>query len=97
MSQIHEYVVMKFKEGIDKDEQLATMRKLNRVLCPLAGFESREFFYSAVDDRWVDHIVWATMAEAVSAGRISDDPEASKLFKCFDRDSIVFGRYEKVS
>ena len=97
MSEIHEYVVMKFKEGIDHDQQLATMRKLNRVLCPLAGFESREFFYSQADDRWVDHIVWASMDEAVSAAKVTEDPDAAKLFHCVDRDSMVFGRYEKVS
>ena len=43
MAEIHEYVVFSFKDGIDRDEQIATMRELDPLLALVTGFVSREW------------------------------------------------------
>ena len=42
MAEIHEYVVFSFKDGIDRDEQIATMRELDPLLALVTGFVSHE-------------------------------------------------------
>jgi hypothetical protein len=93
---IHEFVVLKFKDGFDLDAQVETMRELDPILAALDGFVSREYFFSDADQRWVDHVVWASLEAATASEEVLDDPAASRLFARFDPASIVFGRYGKV-
>jgi hypothetical protein len=95
MAEIHEYVVFKFKGDIAGDEQLAIMRALDPLVAPLGGFRSREYFYSEADNRWVDHVVWASIEEAHASEAIMDDPVAKRLFERMDQDTLVFGRYAR--
>ena len=53
-------------------------------------------FCSEADGRWVDHVVWANLADAVASERIMEDPVAAPLFARFEPASVVFGRYERV-
>jgi hypothetical protein len=97
MAEIHEYVVFKFKDRFSRDEQVATMREFDPLLAPLAGLKSREYFYSEADGRWVDHVVWASMADALASEAIMEDPVAAPLFARLDPGTVVFGRYERVA
>ena len=42
MAEIHEYVVFSVKDGIDRDEQVTTMRELDPLLALVTGFVSHE-------------------------------------------------------
>jgi hypothetical protein len=96
MPEVDEFVVFRFRQDVAYEQQLATMRELDRVLAALDGFGSREYFYSEHEDRWVDHIVWASMEDALASERVLEDPVAQPLFERFDPTSVVFGRYARV-
>ena len=93
--EVHEFVVLRFEPGISHAEQTETMRRLDPVVRRLDGFRAREYFYSAEDERWLDHIVWADAGAAEASESVADDPAAAALFR---RMSHVFGaRYRRMS
>jgi hypothetical protein len=96
MAEVHEYVVFRFRESVAREEQIATMRALDPYIAALDGFGSREYFFSEAEARWIDHIVWASMEDALASERVLEDPGAAALFERFDPLSVVFGRYERV-
>ena len=96
IDEVHEFIVFKFKSGVVHDQQIATMRELDTFLRCLPGFRNREYFYSATDKRWVDHIVWADRAAALASRRVTENPLAADLFARFNQSSIVFSRYQRV-
>jgi hypothetical protein len=95
--EVHEFIVFKFKSGVSEDQQVSTMRDLDTFLKCLPGFRTREYFYSATDKRWVDHIVWADRAAALASRRVTEHPIAADLFALFNQSSIVFSRYQRIA
>lgn len=95
-TEVHEFGVAKFKDGVSKEEQAETMRRIGEFVAPLAGFKHREYFYSEADGRWVDHLVWASLDDAKASEKVSEDPEAAALFGKFDPATVVFSRYQRV-
>jgi hypothetical protein len=93
---VHEFIVLKFKDGISKSEQIESMRKLDKILSQFEGFKMREFFFSEADNRWVDHIVWTNMDFAIASEKALENPEAAAIFQKVDAKSTIFSRYEKI-
>ena len=96
VEEVHEFVMFKFKSSVSHEEQVETMRQLDAFLRPLAGFRSRDYYYSTSDERWVDHLVWADLASALASRRVTKDPEAAALYARFNQSSIAFSRYQRV-
>lgn len=93
---IHEFAVFSFKPGHTHEQELETMAKITTHLSRLEGFRAREYFYSAADKRWVDHVTWASMENARASEHVLDTPEGKELFGQFDPASVNFSRYAKV-
>lgn len=96
MTQVYEFIVFSFKDGISKEEQIENMKQLGTIFSRFEGLIKREFFYSEEDDRWVDNLVWENMDYALASEKTDNIPEAKTIFKKIDSESIVFSRYEKI-
>jgi hypothetical protein len=95
-AEVHEFVMFKFKTSVSHEEQVESMRQLDTFLRPLAGFRSRDYYYSTSDERWVDHLVWADLASALASRRVTKNPDAAALYARFNQSSIAFSRYQRV-
>ncbi|KAI0857001.1 hypothetical protein F4860DRAFT_528361 [Xylaria cubensis] len=95
--QAHEIIVVVFKDGIDYDEQLATMKQIGINSSKTKGFVSRKMFYTDVEKRWIDYFIWRDMAAAdLSIKNAKVIPGADELFAKIDREKSVWSRYYEV-
>ena len=62
-----ELVVFKLKQGVTREEFLATNDALSSWAKQQSGFISREQAYDAQGDRWIDLIWWKTIEDAHAA------------------------------
>jgi hypothetical protein len=92
--EIHEFVLLEFQPAVSLVEQLETMRRLDAMVAELDGFRAREYFYSAEQRRWLDHIVWADRGSAERSEQLASEPGAAQLFQRMS--SIIAGRYRRV-
>lgn len=97
MAEVHEFVVMGFKEGISRDEQTEAMKAFEPYIVACEGFKQREIFYSEANNLWMDHIIWENMDLAVASGKIVEIPEVAAILARTDSTKMVFSLYEKVS
>jgi hypothetical protein len=95
MSNVHEFMLLGFAEGIDAGQQLLVMEALDHHLSRCEGLLSREYF-RAEDGRWVEHVAWASQADLEASARLEDDPVVAELFDCFDERSVSYLRGERV-
>jgi hypothetical protein len=93
--EVHEFVVLSFLPGVSHLEQLDAMRRLDAIVRRIDGFRAREYFFSAEEERWVDHIVWADVSAAEASERVADDPVALALFRRMS--SVVSARYRRMN
>lgn len=97
MAEVHEFVVMEFKEGISKEEQTEAMKEFEQYIAACEGFKLREIFYSDEDNRWIDHIIWESMELADNADKIIAIPEVAAILAKTDSTKTVFSLTSKVS
>ena len=95
MGHVHEFMLLRFVEGIDADRQVAIMEALGRHLLRCEGLVEREFFRSE-DGRWVEHVVWADQADLDASAGIEEDAVVARLFDCFDTRRVAYTRCERV-
>lgn len=96
--QAHEIIVVVFKPGIGLDEQKETMKRIGEISASTDGFLSRQTFYTDVDNRWIDYIIWRDMAAAdASIENAKAFPDAAQVFDKVDQEKSVWSRYTKVS
>jgi len=95
MGQVHEFMQLRFVDGIEGDGQLAIMEALGHHLLRCEGLVSREFFRSE-DGCWVEHVVWASQAHLDAATGIEEDVVVARLFDCFDTRRVAYTRCERV-
>ena len=94
--EVHEIVTFQFKAEVAYDEQVDTMRRLDGFVAKLPGFRVREYFYSAADNRWVDHIAWADESAARAAMQIMSNPDAAVLFGRMEPSTVALSHYHRV-
>jgi len=98
MNNAHEFVIFKFKAGISIDEQTNLMSKIDDCAKPMAGFMSREYFYSEENEQWIDHVVWSDINSAKSAAEaIMSNPVAGEVFMNIDESTVSMSHYQKHS
>jgi hypothetical protein len=95
MSDVHEFILLGFAEGIEAGQQLLVMEALDQHLSRCEGLVSREYFRGE-DGRWVEHVVWESRADLEASARLEDDPVVAELFDCFDERSVSYLRGERV-
>jgi hypothetical protein len=95
MSNVHEFMLLGFAEGIGARQQLLVMEALDHHLSRCEGLVSREYFRGE-DGRWVEHVVWASQGDLEASARLEDDPVVAELFGCFDERSVSYVRGERV-
>jgi hypothetical protein len=79
--EVHEFVLLEFQRGVPLAEQVEIMRQLDGTIAALDGFLAREYFYSAEERRWLDHLVWADRGAAERSERLAAEPDAAALFQ----------------
>ncbi|RFU76493.1 hypothetical protein TARUN_5740 [Trichoderma arundinaceum] len=96
--QAHEIIVVYFKDGIDYDEQLETMKQIGINSSKTEGYISRQIFYAEPDKRWIDYFIWRDMAAAdASIENAKVIPGADGLFAKIDQEKSVWSHYYKVA
>lgn len=95
--QAHEIIVVVFKPGISYEEQAETMKRIGENSSKTEGFVSRQIFYTDVEKRWIDYIIWRDMAAAdASIEDAKAFPESAELFGKIDQEKSVWSRYKRV-
>jgi hypothetical protein len=96
MSQVHEFMLLRFAEEIEADRQLSVMEALGHHLSGCDGLIEREFF-RGTDGHWVEHVVWASQADLEEAAEgVGEDAVLADLFECFDTRSVSYACCERV-
>src|SRR5512133_1211036 len=85
-----ELVVYKVKEGVSRQQFLATNDAVSSWISNQPGFISRELAYDAEGDRWVDVIWWDTLEQAHAASELSMTSEScTPMFDLIDMESAL--------
>jgi hypothetical protein len=89
MSNVHEFMMLSFNDGVDDSEQLRTMRALDTHLGGCTGLVSREYFRGA-EGHWVEHVIWESATDVEASTHLDDDPEVAALFDRFDPETVAY-------
>ncbi len=85
-----ELVVFKLKQGVTREELLATNDALTSWARQQPGFISREQAYDAAGDRWIDMLWWQTIEDARAASEAALSSEAcAPMFALIDEQSTL--------
>ena len=85
-----ELVVFKLKEGVAREELLATVDPVSAWAAEQPGFVSRELVHDAEGDRWIDLVWWRTMADAKAAAELAMGSEScAPMFALIDMESTL--------
>ena len=85
-----ELVVFKLKEGVTREQLLATDRGVTSWAREQPGFISRELSHDADGDRWVDVVWWRSMDEAnAAAERAMSSESCAPMFSLIDMESTL--------
>jgi hypothetical protein len=95
MSQVHEFMLLGFADGVEEAEQTLIMRALDDHLAGCEGMLAREYF-RADDGRWVEHVTWATQAHRETSARLEDDASVAALFDRFDTETVYYACCERI-
>lgn len=96
-SDVFEVVSVKFKDGVNIEEQKKLMMDLNNVVKKFEGFKSRDYYYSSENGRWIDFVVWSEIKLAKRASeQIMTDTVAGSVISKMDEKSMIFSHYERV-
>jgi hypothetical protein len=95
MSDVHEFMMLSFNDGVEDSEQLETMRALDTHLGACAGLVGREYFRGA-DGHWIEHIVWASQEDLEASTRLDEDPVVAALFERFDPETVTYACGERI-
>ncbi len=98
MQKVLELVVFTLREGVSRDDFLATVEAVSRWIADQPGFVSRELVYDGDADRWIDVVWWRTLEEAhAAAERALSSPACAPMFAFIDTDSALMAHGEPVA
>ncbi len=90
-----ELVVFKLKDGISREQFLATNDALSTWIRRQPGFVSHELLHDAEGDRWIEVAWWKTMDEAHAAAELAMTSEScAPMFALIDMESAVMAHGE---
>ena len=92
--EVHEFVLLEFQRDVPLAEQTEIMQQLDGMVVELDGFRAREYFYSAEERRWLDHLVWADRRAVERSEQLADEPRAAALFQRMT--SVVVGCFRRI-
>ena len=85
-----ELVVFELKDGVSREEFLATNDAVSAWISRQPGFVSRDLSYDADGDRWIDVVWWETMEHAGAAAELAMTSEScAPMFALLDMDSLL--------
>jgi hypothetical protein len=85
-----ELVVFKLRDGVTREQFLATNDAVSTWARQQPGFISREQAYDAAGDRWIDLIWWRTIEEARAASEAAMTSEScAPMFSLIDDDATL--------
>lgn len=97
-SHVIETVTFRLMEGVSEEQFLAAARQANAFMIACPGFLRRRL--SCEDNgTWVEHVEWASMADAkAAAAEIGKDEQARAFVRAIDGPSVQIAHSElKVS
>ena len=93
-----EIVSMEFVKEMSFEEQKKAMKELDSIVYDYEGFQSREYYYSSENKRWVDLVVWKNLELATKASeKIMKDSRAGEIFSKINTDTMIFSHYNRIS
>jgi hypothetical protein len=95
VSNVHEFMLLRFEEGVEAGQRLLVIEALDHHLSRCEGLLCREYSRGE-DGPWVEHVAWASQAHLEASARLEDDPVVAELFGCFDEGSVSYLRGERV-
>ena len=85
-----ELVVFKLKQGVTREEFLATNDALSSWARQQPGFISREQAYDAQGDRWIDLLWWESIEDAHAASEAALSSEScAPMFALIDEQAML--------
>ena len=85
-----ELVVFKLNEGVSREQFRRTVDPVSSWIATQPGFVSRELFYDADGDRWIDLVRWRTMEDAQTAAELAMTSEScAPMFALIDMESTL--------
>lgn len=86
-----EVVVFKVNDGVTRQQLLATVDAVSEWARAQPGFLSRELSYAEEQDRWIEVVYWASMADAQAAAKAAESSErCTPMFALIDMESMLF-------
>jgi hypothetical protein len=90
-----ELVVFKLKDGVSRDELLATVDDVSAWIARQPGFISRELSHDAAGDRWIEVIWWKTLEDAHAAAELATtSASCAPMFALIDMESALMAHGE---
>ena len=85
-----ELVVFKLRDGVSREQFLATVDGVSRWISRQPGFISRELSYDAEGERWIEVVWWRSIGEAHAAADLATSSESCRpMFGLIDMDSTL--------
>jgi hypothetical protein len=92
-----ELVVFKLKNGVTREQLLATNDGVSAWAQQQSGFVSRELSYDAQGDRWVDVVWWKRIEDAKAAAAAAmTSASCAPMFALIDTESTLMIHAEPV-
>jgi hypothetical protein len=86
-----ELVVFGLKDGVTRDQFLATVGAASAWVKAQPGFVSEDLTYAAAEDRWIEIVQWRTLKEAEAAAQAAEtDPACVPMFGLIDMENMLF-------
>jgi hypothetical protein len=86
-----ELVVFELKDGVRRDQFLATVDAASEWVKSQPGFISEDLSYAEAEDRWIEVVHWRTLEEAEAAANAAPTHEScAPMFGLIDMDSMLF-------
>lgn len=93
-----ELAIFKLKEGVGRDQLMATVDAVTEWAKRQPGFVSRDLTYSAESDTWVDVVWWESIESAHAASEAAMTSEScAPMFGLIDLEGTQMIHGERVA
>ena len=83
-----ETVTFRLRDGVSQEQFLEAARQANAFITARPGFRRRRLSCEE-DGTWIEHVEWASMADAkAAAAEIGKDEHARTFVQAIDRPSV---------
>ncbi|HEV2757660.1 MAG TPA: hypothetical protein VG318_18015 [Actinomycetota bacterium] len=95
--QVVEIAIFKTKEGVTRDQLLATAGAVSEWATAQPGFVSRDLTYSADTDTWIDVVYWDSLDAAHAAAEAATTSEScAPMFAAIDLEGTQMLHGERI-